>query len=157
MVASNRNEMAGFGYTRGLHGDEQQTPARRYHVFSLYLDDLPPRGPFLFVLLRAKPCRSFRRHAFANVGEHERGRLSRIVSRARKEQRRESKRTPPPSRANRLFYDRRNTPRLRHYLVMLRGSVKTAKRRLMLIQEHWKARTNSREPRRVVFRGARLI
>lgn len=24
----------------------------------------PPPGPFLFVLLRAKPCRSFRRHAF---------------------------------------------------------------------------------------------
>lgn len=67
-------------------GDEQQTPARRYHALFLYLADLPPpQGPFLFVLLRAKPCRSFRRHAFANVGEHERPGSAEYLARERKE------------------------------------------------------------------------
>lgn len=40
--------------------------------FLILSRSLLPSGPFLFVLLRAKPCRSFRRHAFANVTEHAR-------------------------------------------------------------------------------------
>jgi len=59
----------------GIRGNctRQTTNSRSSLSRSLPLSsNLPPRGPFLFVLLRAKPCCSFRRHAFTNVGEHER-------------------------------------------------------------------------------------
>lgn len=47
--------------------DNKLSLPRRYHVFSFRPGASLPPGPFLFVLLRAKPCRSFRRHAFNDV------------------------------------------------------------------------------------------
>lgn len=51
-----------------VRGPTTNSPSLVVITFSHSVQEPPsPPGPFLFVLLRAKPCRSFRRHAFNDV------------------------------------------------------------------------------------------
>lgn len=69
LVGRSRNWTMVETATDRLYEARQQTlPPSSLSRFLIPSRSLPPPpGPFLFVLLRAKPCRSFRRHAFNDV------------------------------------------------------------------------------------------
>jgi len=130
----------------GIVRDKQQTPARRYHVRSLYPTTFLPGGHFylsFWELNRVAASVGTRSPTLENTSDRATRRFESIARAERTTEKSVYSPSSPILCWLPVLWSQKHTVLLRCYLVMQRGSVKAAKSHLMLIQKHWKTQTNT--------------